>query len=120
MLKALARVIVAFALVTSVKASLPGAIVGFWRNDNEERFTEMQLREDGSFASLSRNDAIIAIIPLQESSGTWQLTKNTLTLLPVKEEDRQGPITWTLLAVSRDCFSFSDHSGIIYTLQRVR
>ncbi len=232
MLRALARVIIAFALATSAKAALPAAIVGWWRDDNEERFTEMQLREDGRFASLSRNDAIIAVIPLREQSGTWQLqgtrltldaadphtherrrqrlkiihvtdralrlrtldghidtyrrlgystcsntqlrrdrgvsidavvgrwrghyrthdvelslsqggraimgasdpghafrtsgactwqlTSKTLTLLPVKEEDRQGPIEWILTAMSRDCFSFTDHSGMVYTVQRVR
>jgi hypothetical protein len=233
MLRALPRVIVAFALATSTKAALPDAIVGSWRNDNEERFTEMQIRKDGGFASLSRNDAIIAVIPLREQSGTWQLhgtrltvdaaephthertqkrlqiidvtdralrvrtldghidtyrrlrhptclgtevrrrdggvsidaavgrwrghyrthdlelslnrggraimggsdpghayhasgvctwqlRSKTLTLLPVKEEDRQGPIEWILTAMSRDCFSFTDHSGMVYTLQRVR
>jgi hypothetical protein len=230
MLRALSRAIVVFALATSANAALPGAIIGWWRNDNAERFTEMQLRQDGSFASLSRNDAIIAIIPLQEQSGTWQLhgtrltveavdshthartqkrfkivdatdrslvlgtvdghidtyrripypacvdmqlrrgvpidavvgrwrghyrthelelslnrggralmgasdpgrpyhtsgactwelRNNTLTLLPVKEEDRQGPIEWTLTAISRDCFSFTDHTGMLYTLQRGR
>jgi hypothetical protein len=232
MLRALARVIVVFALITSAKAALPDSIVGWWRNDNEERFTEMQLRRDGGFASLSRNNAIIAVIPLQEQSGTWelhgtrltvdavapdtharmqkrfkivdvtghslvlgtmdghmdtyrrlrypacvdtqsrrdrgvsidavvgrwrghyrthelelsldrggravmdssdlghsyhasgtctwQLRTKILTLLPVKEEDRQGPIEWTLTTMSRDCFSFTDHSGMVYTLQRMR
>jgi hypothetical protein len=232
MLKASTRVIVAFALATSAKAALPDAIVGWWRNDNQERFTEMQLRQDGSFASLSRNEAIIAVVPLRERSGrwrlqgagltldaadphtharaqerfkvidatgralrvrttdghidtyrrlsyptcadtalrrergasvdgvvggwrghyrthdleisfsrggravmrasdpghayrisgicTWQLSDKTVTLLPVKEEDRQGEIIWTLTAVGADCLSFTDHSGMIYTLQRAR
>ncbi len=54
--------------------------VGLWRNTNEERFAEIELRRDGSFTSFSRNNAIIAVVPLQEQFGTWQVDGELLTL----------------------------------------
>ena len=40
----------------------------------------MQLRLDGQFASLSRNNAILAVIPLHEQSGTWRLRGTRLII----------------------------------------
>ncbi len=80
MLRPAARFIALLAVASTAQATLPDAIIGWWRNDNEERFAEIQLREDGRFASLARNNAIIAVVPLQEQSGTWHLRGSYLAL----------------------------------------
>jgi hypothetical protein len=67
-------------LLAAARLACSATVAGWWRNDNDERFAEMQLRSDGQFASLSRNNAIIAIIPLTEQSGTWSLQGATLTI----------------------------------------
>jgi hypothetical protein len=105
------------AHVRRERGFLTGAVEGRWRGHYRTHELELSLNR-GNRATMTASDPRVTSRVI--GACTWQLTKNTLTLLPVKEEDRQGPITWTLLAVSRDCFSFGDHSGMIYTLQRVR
>ena len=101
MLRALPRIVVAFALVASAGAAPADALVGWWRNDNEERFAEMQLRRDGQFASLSRNNAVLAVVPLHEQSGTWQLRGMRLIIdATTRHTDKQTRKQLRIVSVS--------------------
>jgi hypothetical protein len=93
------------------------AVVGRWRGHYRTHELQLSLNRGGR--------AIMGASDPGRSSHTscacnWELRNNTLTLLPVKEEDRQGKIIWTLTAVDRDCLSFTDHASMLYTLQRGR
>lgn len=73
--------IVLWLLVSSTAgAASPEELAGLWRNTNEERFAEIDLRRDGSFTSFNRNNAILAVVPLQEQFGTWHIDGDRLTL----------------------------------------
>jgi hypothetical protein len=51
----------------------------------------MQLRADGQFASLSRNNAVLAVVPLYEQSGSWQRRGKRLIINSVARGTRE----WT-------------------------
>ncbi len=71
------RIVLWLLVASSGCAASSEQFVGLWRNTNEERFAEIELRRDGSFTSFSRNNAIIAVVPLQEKFGTWQIRRRT-------------------------------------------
>ena len=82
--------IVLWLLVASLGcAASSEQFVGLWRNTNEERFAEIELRRDGSSTSFSRNNAIIAVVPLQEQFGTWQIDGELLTLYATDRYSRK-------------------------------
>jgi hypothetical protein len=74
------RIVLSLFIVSPACAASSGELIGLWRNTNEARFAEIELRQDGSFTSFSRNNAILAVVPLQEQSGSWRLSGTRLTL----------------------------------------
>jgi hypothetical protein len=80
MLRPYWRIVFWLALSPVAFAASPEQLVGLWRSTSEERFSEIDLRRDGSFTSFSRNNAILAVVPLQEQFGTWHIAGDRLTL----------------------------------------